>query len=261
MKQALQRFIRNAHLVACNRGLPDRVAVLFHYMPEETWTDFREFVSFFRERGYRFSDPEDFLYGADGPRVYISFDDNYRCWHDALGLFDDLDVRVTFYVNAAPCRDRATPNEVSAYYDRLHFHGDRTPLTVTELRELAAAGHTIGSHTFSHHVLTDLATHDAVEEIEKGKRAIESILGANVEHFSYPYGMRRHFNDGLKSYCREIGCTTIATAIAGLQHHVNGSYEIHRTVWHLDRALDYNIANLSVDGRLWERLTGRNAVI
>ncbi len=261
MKRTLQNLVRWAHLTALNKGLPDRAAILFHDLDEDTWPAFREVVSFFRDRGYRFCDPESFLYGSAERRVFISFDDNYRSWHRALALFDDLTVRVTFYVNLQPCRDVATPDDIRTYYDRLHFHGDRVPLSTQELRSIAAAGHTLGSHTYSHHVLTDLPQSQARQDIAKGKRALEEVLERKTEHFSYPYGMRRHFSESLMQYCREIGCATVATAIAGLLHHLNGARTIHRTVWHLDRPLDYNIANLSVDGRLWERLTGRNAVI
>jgi peptidoglycan/xylan/chitin deacetylase (PgdA/CDA1 family) len=45
------------------------------------------------------------------------------------------------------------------------------------LKEVAAAGHTIGSHTWSHKDLTRLAPKDAIDEIEKGIAAVEIAVG------------------------------------------------------------------------------------
>ncbi len=45
------------------------------------------------------------------------------------------------------------------------------------LKEVAAAGHTIGSHTWSHKDLTKLSTDDAKAEIEKGIAAVSIALG------------------------------------------------------------------------------------
>jgi peptidoglycan/xylan/chitin deacetylase (PgdA/CDA1 family) len=45
------------------------------------------------------------------------------------------------------------------------------------LKEVAAAGHTIGSHTWSHKDLTRLTTQEATDEVEKGIAAVSVALG------------------------------------------------------------------------------------
>jgi peptidoglycan/xylan/chitin deacetylase (PgdA/CDA1 family) len=45
------------------------------------------------------------------------------------------------------------------------------------LKEVAAAGHTIGSHTWSHKDLTKVSTQEATDEIEKGIAAVSVALG------------------------------------------------------------------------------------
>jgi peptidoglycan/xylan/chitin deacetylase (PgdA/CDA1 family) len=51
------------------------------------------------------------------------------------------------------------------------------------LREVAAAGHTIGSHTWSHKDLSKLSFQDAKDEIEKGVSAVRWALGAPAAPF------------------------------------------------------------------------------
>jgi peptidoglycan/xylan/chitin deacetylase (PgdA/CDA1 family) len=51
------------------------------------------------------------------------------------------------------------------------------------LRQVAAAGHTIGSHTWSHKDLAKLPQQDAKDEIEKGISAVHWALGAPAAPF------------------------------------------------------------------------------
>jgi peptidoglycan/xylan/chitin deacetylase (PgdA/CDA1 family) len=57
------------------------------------------------------------------------------------------------------------------------------------LREVHAAGHTIGSHTWSHPYLSKLAGNDAIEEIEKGFSVIKRALDgtAPAPFFRFPF--------------------------------------------------------------------------
>lgn len=259
MKRALQRAIRGFHLLFFDRGLPRRVGIYGHGMKEDTWDEIRALVDFFRQRGYRFVAPAEFVSEAE-PCAFLSFDDNYHSWYRALPLLDEVDVRATFYVNTLPFRDCASDAVIGDYFDRIAHFEDRRSLTTDELREIAARGHTIGCHTHSHPQLNSLPDQEARDEIRHSKDALEEILGRPIEHFSYPYGMRRHFNDGLRSYCNELGLT-VANAIVGQQHDRQRLDSIHRSRWDFERPIAYNAANLRVDGRLFERLTGRSPTI
>jgi peptidoglycan-N-acetylglucosamine deacetylase len=56
------------------------------------------------------------------------------------------------------------------------------------LKEVAAAGHTIGGHTWSHANLSKLKTDKAIGEIEKGFSAVKLALGAApAPFFRFPY--------------------------------------------------------------------------
>jgi hypothetical protein len=109
-------------------------------------------------------------------------------------------------------------------------------------------------------VLTSLPSDVAREEIRVSKEELERILQRPVMHFSYPFGMRRHFNRSPRAYCRSIGFITIANAIPCMQYAPGRPDALHRSVWFLEQPLEFNLANVCVDGRLFEALTGRSAV-
>jgi peptidoglycan/xylan/chitin deacetylase (PgdA/CDA1 family) len=187
-------------------------------------------------------------------------DDNYRSWYQARRLFDRLNVRVTFYVNTLPFECAEGSREMEDYYRRLDDSGPRAPVTREALRVLHADGHTIGAHTHSHPVLTGLPPAEARREITRSKELLEDILGCPIIHFAYPYGMRRHFSESLRSTCLAEGFSTVANGIPALLHGPQLPERIQRSFWHLDRSLEHNLINLRIDGRLFERVTGRSAV-
>lgn len=260
MKRWVQKLIRVLHVTALNSGLPQRTALYFHNLPNSDYVPFEELIRFFHEEGYTVVGPDDFIQATGHKSLYLSFDDNYRTWLTALPLFDRLGVRATFYVNSLPFRDMADETAIMSYYDRLRYNGERVPLSTTELKEIAQAGHTIGAHGHSHFDLADLPVEEAREEILLSKQILEEIIGGSVCHFSYPFGMPRHFNDELREYCRQVGFRTVANATPGLQHAPQAPLNINRHEWGLEHPLRFNLRNLGVDGRLFLRLTGRSPV-
>jgi peptidoglycan/xylan/chitin deacetylase (PgdA/CDA1 family) len=251
--------VRRIHLELLSKPLPVHVAIYLHEIQDRMWPAFREMVAYFQDAGYRFAGPDEFL-EAEERIAFLSFDDNYRSFWTVLPLLEELDVVATFYVNTCVFRGRSSQAEIDGYFDRLHFAGERVPLSVAELRGLAAAGHVIGAHGHSHRMLTTLPAAEARQDIERSKQLLEDLLGHEVAHFSYPYGMRRHFNEHLRRFCRSIGFRTIANAIPGMQFAAQSSDRIQRSGWGLDASLDANLTNLRVDGRWFQRMTGRSAV-
>lgn len=259
-RRAVQQSIRQVHVRWLDRGLPGKVAVYLHSLEAGQRPAFCELVRYFQASGYEFCDPGAFVAASSGKQIFLSFDDNYRSWYESAELFDQLGIRATFYLNTAVLRDAASSQEIENYYDRVGHGGKRVPLSTSELREVAAGGHVIGCHTHSHVLLTSLPLAEAQGEILTGKRQLEDILGSPVTHFSYPFGMRRHFSEALRHYCLGLGFQTIANAIPGMQHCPQKAGGINRSPWALDRPLGYNLQNLAADGSLFARLTGRSAV-
>jgi peptidoglycan/xylan/chitin deacetylase (PgdA/CDA1 family) len=255
----VQGLVRAVHQRFFRRPLPQKLGLYLHGTAAHAGR-LEELLSFLREQGYAFTGPDTFA-AATGRAVFLSFDDNYRSWLEALELFDKFQVRTTFYVNSRPFRDRVSPAEVSAYLEKLGvIPNGETTLSTGELRDIADSGHIIGAHTHTHPVLTSLPQNIAQEEIRVSKEELERVLQRPVIHFSYPFGMRRHFNQSLRAYCQSIGFQTIANAIPGMQYASSRPDALHRSVWFLEQPLEFNLANVCVDGRLFEALTGRSAV-
>jgi len=65
---------------------------------------------------------------------------------------------------------------------------DDLMLTTRQLRELHAAGMTIGAHTLTHPILATLPNDTARTEIAEGRLRLEAIVGDTVRFFAYPNG-------------------------------------------------------------------------
>lgn len=64
-------------------------------------------------------------------------------------------------------------------------------LTCSELRKLTAAGMTIGGHTLSHPMLSQMPAELAYVEISESRAKLESVLQQMVWAFAYPFGDSR----------------------------------------------------------------------
>ncbi|MCG8546157.1 MAG: polysaccharide deacetylase family protein [Alphaproteobacteria bacterium] len=260
-KRALQRLIRGCHKIAACPGVPPKVALYFHELEDAQYPAFAECISYWTDQGYRFVDAWDFIARDDEKLLFVSFDDNFQSWHRALSLFESLGLQATFYMNTLPVRDDASAGDIERYYDRIHHQGERVPLSKGEIRSLAAAGHTIGCHSHSHFDLGSTPQDEAEAEILISKQILEAIVGNDVLDFSYPFGMRRNFTEGLRDFCLQNGFRTVCNAIPGRLHETPTARFLNRTPWDLGQSLDYNITNIMIDGRVFEGLTGRSAVI
>lgn len=260
MKKFFQKAIRSFHLLSKHTELPERIAIYFHRLPQKQYPAFKECMSWFYENGYQFCSPESFLVEPFQKKIFVSFDDCFLSWFQAMPLFEELHVKATFYVNTAPLRDLADSQTVHAYLKQLKaFQMDDT-LSSSELREIHKSGHTIGAHSHSHFMLNQIPLQKAQDEILVSKHCLEQILNIPIIHFSFPFGMRYHFNEALRNYCKLIGFKTIANAIPGMQYQKQRADNIYRTQWNLDCSLEDNLNNLKINGRVFEFLTHRSAI-
>ena len=78
-------------------------------------------------------------------------------------------------------------------------------LTRAELLELASSGMTIGGHTQSHPVLSQLAPELAYAEISKSRMRLESVLEKPVWAFAYPFGDPQSINAQLLAMAEQAG--------------------------------------------------------
>ncbi len=257
-KQLAQRAVRAAHLLV-PRQLPDRIGIYFHDVPPSHLPTLTAALTHLAELGYGFGGP-DHMYRPDGGKVcWVSFDDNYLTWLGTLGTLSDLRISATFFVSTSPIRDRSSVAERMGFARRIgRNHDDFDTMSSAEIGELVAAGHIVGSHSHSHLDLASLDPSEARGEILSSKQILEEVTAGPVVHFSYPYGTRRRFTEELRDYCMAIGFETISNGTPGMQYAGHRPHRLHRTLWNLERPIDYNLANLRVDGRWFERVTGRS---
>jgi peptidoglycan/xylan/chitin deacetylase (PgdA/CDA1 family) len=262
IKSALFALIRSSHVYLSVKPLPRRIGLCFHELEAGQHGAFGAGITHLKGQGYRAVDPAEFVNDRSDERLMlIAFDDNFRGWYTALDLFDELKIRATFYINTLPMRDVAMPETIQEFYDRIRYHGDRTPLTRSELTALHTAGHTVACHTHSHFNLGRLPRALWDKEILEAKRELEDIIGESVRHFSWPFGMRRNFSNKLRTYCAGIGFETIAAATPGLLHISDfDPLNIQRTRWRLEAPLEQNLLDIRIDGRLFTAATGRSAI-
>lgn len=107
-----------------------------------------------------------------GRAVWLTFDDGKRDNHEhGLPALTESRHRATFFVVVEKC-----------------LAGDPQYMTVSMLRELVAAGMSIGSHTLTHPRLARIPADQMRREVIDSRKRLEDTLGVAVTSFCYPYG-------------------------------------------------------------------------
>lgn len=128
-----------------------------------------------------------------GPRLSLTFDDADASVYELLPSLSRFGIQACIYV-------------VPTYVARGVSYRDARPRPImnwSQLREWLAAGHEVGSHTFSH-ANSPLCTPERLrQELLWSKAAIEDALGIPVVHFAYPWGQHSAWTLAL---LKELGC-------------------------------------------------------
>ena len=117
-----------------------------------------------------------------GKVVVITFDDGYQDnLRNALPILLELGFRATCHV---------VSGAVGGYnfWDAEQLGTRKAIMSAPELREWAAAGMEVGSHSQSHPQLPGLSPGFLRQELLASRATLEDILGQAVRSFCYPYG-------------------------------------------------------------------------
>ncbi len=93
--------------------------------------------------------------------------------------------------------------------------GERMMLNWEEVREMARDGITMGSHSHTHPILSQMPSEKAKDEILNSKKVLEKNVDMKVKHFSFPNGREEDFSEELRDYCREIGFESVCSVVYG----------------------------------------------
>ncbi|MEM0896692.1 MAG: polysaccharide deacetylase family protein [Verrucomicrobiota bacterium] len=255
----VQKAIRGFHVAFLSGPMPDAVGIFMHDLADDKLDSFRWCLEFFRENGYRFVGPNEYMEG-EGKRVFVTFDDNYITWVQHLDMFDEFGAMATFFTNTCALRGETSQSDLDAYYQRLANPVDSTPLTRDEIREIRSRGHIIGNHTHSHFNVGAIPHEQGCDEVRRCNEMLEDILGEPIKHFAYPYGMPRNMTSPLRDFCLAEGMETVSDATSGLLKMPNTPRHLRRTQWRTESPHDFNVRSLRADGSLFTRLTRRSAI-
>lgn len=127
----------------------------------------------------------------DEPRVRLSFDDGNRSDADiAAPALTERGLTATFFALAGRLDDPAS-------------------LTAHDLRELRAAGMTIGSHGWSHVPWRGLDDADARRELVDARTALQEASGAAIDEAALPLG---RYDRGMLRRAKHAGYRRIYTS-------------------------------------------------
>ncbi len=186
-------------------------------------SDFKRQMTWLRRFGYRGLSMHDllpYLRGERNGKVFgITFDDGYRnVFQNAMPILKEMDFTATNYFVA-----RQFDGGNVWDYDKGVPHADL--MSVAEMREWAAAGHEVGSHTLDHPFLPKLSPELADYQIRQSKVELEEALGTAVTAFCYPYGGE---SPEIRSMVHNAGYTNATTTQRGLARTTDSPYGLPR---------------------------------
>lgn len=88
-------------------------------------------------------------------------------------------------------------------------------LSWDEIREMAGQGFSMGSHTVSHAILTELTGAEARRELVESRRRLEDELNEPVRALAYPNGTTLDFDSQIEGLAKETGYSAAFTLVPG----------------------------------------------
>jgi peptidoglycan/xylan/chitin deacetylase (PgdA/CDA1 family) len=98
-------------------------------------------------------------------------------------------------------------------------------LSLEQVRSLPSGLVTIGSHTLTHPMLTQVEDGEARREIQGSRTKLEAMLDRGVRQFSFPFG---GFNEKLVEVCREAGYERVYTTLPAFAFEQRGEFVVGR---------------------------------
>ena len=137
-------------------------------------------------------------------------------WWSAVKRLSQVDAETRErFVHAAYSHfgmEESLPFYLSTYAEtRRHF----CLLKRSELQQLAAAGMTIGAHTLTHPLLSQLPPELAWTEIVESRSRLEAVVGRKIWAFAYPFGDAGSVTPGVVAMTKQAGFDAAFMNIGG----------------------------------------------
>lgn len=130
--------------------------------------------------------------------------------------------------------------------------GDDPPATLRrflswdEAREMIRGGMAIGSHTHSHHVLSQLEPARQLEELSRSRAILKEQLGIEADALAYPVGAKASFTGQTQALARDAGYRAAFSFYGGT--NLPG------------KIAPYNVKRIGIGGQSWRRFRVQTAV-
>ena len=156
--------------------------------------------------------------------VAITFDDGYLDnFSVAAPILKQRKVPATFFVSSGYVgTTRRFPWDVSD-------SASHPMMTWEHVRQLAAEGFEVGSHSVNHFNLGTCMPDVARKEITESKRHIEDQLGAAISGFAYPFGWKKSMSEVTSRMVREAGFAYSCSNYGGKVTTRSDIFNIQRT--------------------------------
>jgi peptidoglycan/xylan/chitin deacetylase (PgdA/CDA1 family) len=186
---------------------------------------FRRQMTWLHRLGYRGLSMRDlmpYLRGELSGRVVgLTFDDGFRNVHrNALPVLARLGFSATNYFVAGQFGGTNA-------WDAADGVPSSPLMTVAEMREWAAAGNEVGSHTLDHVHLPRLSAQEARRQIADSRSALEQALGGQVSAFCYPYG---EYDASHVAMVRQCGYGNATSTRRGLAASTDDIHDLPRVL-------------------------------
>ncbi|MEN6327633.1 MAG: polysaccharide deacetylase family protein [Syntrophomonas sp.] len=203
----LTRDIKGIPILMYHNVSPDpSTGSIGHRMEPET---FERQMRYLKEHGYHTVDLgavlDFYQKGAALPEkpIVITLDDGYQGnYYYAFPVLKKYGFTATVFV---------VSNIVGGLNDFDIKAGLKPPsrmLSWEQIKEMDAAGITIGCHTLDHAHLSKVSSSEARRQIVECKKVLEQILGREIQFFCYPYG---EYNAYTLQVLRECGFRAAVT--------------------------------------------------
>jgi peptidoglycan/xylan/chitin deacetylase (PgdA/CDA1 family) len=137
-------------------------------------------------------------------RVLVTVDDGFASLHTvALPILQRHRIASVAYLPAG-----LIEQEIASDPERR--------LSWSQVRELHAAGITIGSHGWSHRSFGAMTLPEMLHEAAESRRCLELKSGASVDSFAYPFGTRLDFSALSQQALRQAGYRSAFTSQHGV---------------------------------------------
>jgi peptidoglycan/xylan/chitin deacetylase (PgdA/CDA1 family) len=177
----------------------------------------------------------------------LRYPDNLAVDIDRNGLAESLQAILKLYKrpeNADPARFLRELAEEA--------RGEDPPTTLRrflswdEAREMIRGGMAIGSHTHSHHVLSQLEPERQLEELSRSRAILKEQLGINADVLAYPVGGKASFTGQTQALARDAGYRAAFSFYGGT--NLPG------------KTSSYDVNRIGIGGQSWSRFRVQTAV-